>query len=250
MAQPVYTSTLTVGRKFSAATCRRAVCCRLGAAKSSKAGTVDATKGIPDQPRDSSVVASAGDGETASAHHDSNGPLFALHHPTVMGTSVYMDETGVVDTSDSTGQHVRFASFQSWVSWRSTHHDTYAVECLDGSTGWRVHTDGSVMDDGAALARRSHISTFSLTQTYLDIQRAMIRPPASSSSNPVGESLDECSDMVPLTLLELRRLKMDVSGAYEQAKRWLLQTHPVMRDWNRRQEYATEQSKEEHRASS
>jgi Adenosine-deaminase (editase) domain len=244
--EPLYPSTLTVGRKFSAATCRRAVCCRLATAKSCPASTVVAAKAMTDPLRgDSSSIADQVDSETHSAHHDSNGPSFALHHPTVMGTSVYMDETGVVDTSETTtGQHVRFASFQSWASWKRTHHDTHVVECLDGSTGWRVHIDGRVMDDDAPQARRSDISTLSLTQTYLDIQRAMIRSPARSGSNPGGESVGKHSDMVPLTLLELRRLKMDVSGTYEQAKQWLLQQHPVMRDWNRRQEYAMEQSEE------
>jgi Adenosine-deaminase (editase) domain len=248
LAQPLYMTTLTVGRKFSSATCRRAVCCRVAAAtataKSCPASTTVVVSGgiMPDQSqRDWSTLADPGNGETRSASQDSNKPSFALHHPTVMGTSVYMDETGVVDTSETTGQHVRFASFQSWASWKSTDDDTHTMECLDGSTGWRLNIDGSAVDD-APLARRSQVSTFSLTHTYLDIERAMIRQPANSGcSNPSGEYVEQDSDMVPRTLLELRRLKTDVSGAYEQAKQWLLHKHPVMRDWNRRQEYAMEQ---------
>jgi Adenosine-deaminase (editase) domain len=241
LAQPLYMSTLTVGRKFSAATCRRAICCRLATVKSCQAGTVVVVSGgTPDQSRDSSVVASANDGETCSARQERHGSTFALHHPTVMGTSVYMDETGVVDTSETTGQHVRFASVQSWACWKSTNHDTYVVECLDGSTGWRVQVVDSALDD-APVARRSQVSTFSLTQTYLDIERAMTRQLSNSSSDQGGEFVEKHSQ-VPSTLLELRRLKMDVSGAYEQAKQWLLHKHPVMRDWNRRQEYAMDQS--------
>ena len=59
--EPMYMTTLTIGRKFSRATCQRAVCCR--------AEGYDA------------------------------GDKFAVNHPVLMETNVYMDESGVILTS-------------------------------------------------------------------------------------------------------------------------------------------------------
>ena len=57
--EPVYMSTLTVGRKFSRAICQRAVCCRAGGFKTS----IETKK-------------------------------YRLNHPVLMETNVYMDEAG------------------------------------------------------------------------------------------------------------------------------------------------------------
>jgi double-stranded RNA-specific adenosine deaminase len=63
---PIYMSTITVGRKLTACICRRAICCR---------AERDAGK----------------QQETASEGEVSK---YSLHHPTVMGTGVFMDDVG------------------------------------------------------------------------------------------------------------------------------------------------------------
>ena len=55
---PMYMTTLTIGRKFSRATCQRAVCCR-------------------------------------AEGYDAGVDKFAVNHPVLMETNVYMDESGV-----------------------------------------------------------------------------------------------------------------------------------------------------------
>jgi hypothetical protein len=57
LEEPLYMTTLTVGRKFSKATCQRAVCCRAEGFKTSES-------------------------------------KYRLNHPVLMETNVYMDETG------------------------------------------------------------------------------------------------------------------------------------------------------------
>ncbi len=68
---PLYMTTLTVGRKFSRAICKRAVCCRAEGFPSLRKG------GSDDDEVD-------GGGE------------FRVNHPVLMETSVYVDETGIV----------------------------------------------------------------------------------------------------------------------------------------------------------
>jgi hypothetical protein len=63
---PIYMSTITVGRKLTACICRRAICCRAErptGKRQETANEVEVTK-------------------------------YSLHHPTVMGTGVYMDDVG------------------------------------------------------------------------------------------------------------------------------------------------------------
>lgn len=62
LSTPLYMSTLTVGRKFTSCICRRAICCRATPKKRCSPTT--------------------------------DSPSYKLHHPTVMGTAVYMDESG------------------------------------------------------------------------------------------------------------------------------------------------------------
>jgi double-stranded RNA-specific adenosine deaminase len=68
---PLYMSTIIVGRKLTACICRRAVCCR--AEQFGKA---------------------AGKRQEIEIERDSEVAKYALHHPTVMGTGVYMDDVG------------------------------------------------------------------------------------------------------------------------------------------------------------
>jgi hypothetical protein len=117
---PLYPSSLTVGRKFTSCICRRAVCCRMENGFSTKKSKK--TK----QPID-----------------EKNPPAppwnYPQNHPTVMGTAVYMDESGVVETSsDNRGQDVRFHSSRAWCWWPFLENEECPgyVERIDGSSGF------------------------------------------------------------------------------------------------------------------
>ena len=73
MDEPLYMSTLTVGRKCTSCICQRAVCCRVG-----KHGV------------DNQKVFGNGDNEISTS---SEGKL-RINHPAIMGTGVYLDESG------------------------------------------------------------------------------------------------------------------------------------------------------------
>lgn len=204
LQQPLYVSSLTVGRKFSSACCRRAVCCRLVR----KGGRVVVTTTThPPSPS----APNGADGK------DEEPPQFRLHHPAVMGTSVYMDETGVVDTAD--GSEVRFHSPLSWASWLQFEGNHVVVECIDGSTGFASPLVSGVESETIP----SRLSTADLVDSFMEVRRS------------IGDSLPTTTTTFPVTLDELRSLKISVSCAYEQAKNGLLTQHPVLRDWKRRQ---------------
>jgi hypothetical protein len=91
---PLYMSTLTVGRKFTEAICRRAVCCRAEGFGVRRRGR-------------------RGDGSNVNddAYNDDDAAddlwRYKLNHPTLMETNVYMDETGkfrphLLDTTELT----------------------------------------------------------------------------------------------------------------------------------------------------
>jgi Adenosine-deaminase (editase) domain len=225
LTDPLYMSSLTVGRKFSAVTCRRAVCCRLVTNKcdTSHRSFHDDTASTNDNPQQ-----------------------FRLHHPTVMGTAVYMDETGVIDMTvpNETGQDVRFYSSQSWVSWLLPKNE-YAVECIDGFTGYAVSGDDSSPPDKQLTEissnLRSQISTAALVKCFLEIESVVQQSSQPSSSNDdyaliSGLTKSTRIRSVPATLHELRCLKASLSSPYEKAKSDLLTKHPVLRDWKRREE--------------
>lgn len=193
----LYLTTLTVGRKFSQHTCRRAVCCRLQR---------------PKPPRR---------GDTTSS-----GDSYTLHHVVVMGTGVYMDEDGVHDWSAAleegmTTTAVRFHSSRSFCSWLrpdTSPTPQYTVECIDGSTGRLYGAPDVAVAEYDADRGRSLVSSAALMELYWRIQTRRSRsfPPR------------------PRTLTQVRRRKRLLAPAYERAKRQLLTRHPVMREWQRR----------------
>ena len=65
LEEPLYMTTLTVGRKFTRAICQRAVCCRADGYAISKIDDADASNNS-----------------------------YKLNHPTLMETNVYMDDAG------------------------------------------------------------------------------------------------------------------------------------------------------------
>jgi hypothetical protein len=245
---PLYLSTVTVGRKLTAVTCRRAICCRVG-------------------PTDHDTAKRNGSSSSILP-----GPYLKLHHPTVMGTSVYMDDTGVIDMSShssdtttkgkgqqqTTGQDVRFHSTLSWAWWPalSVTNSGQEAECIDGATGWailprRLESEHDDDDDDAAdtditnvyddsnRTTRSRVSTASLLELYMQIDQAIQQwtLAASSSNEASAMEMEVDTKMVPRTLAELRSLKKHVSRPYEDAKEQLLTKHPVLRQWKRRENY-------------
>ena len=69
--EPLYMTTLTVGRKFSRAVCQRAVCCRAdGFVSMMKIGGMDNSKSVEKLG------------------------VYKLNHPTLMETNCYLDESG------------------------------------------------------------------------------------------------------------------------------------------------------------
>jgi Adenosine-deaminase (editase) domain len=212
LTQPLYLTTVTVGRKFSSHTCRRAVCCRLYTSKPPLLSTEEAEV------------------------------VYSLHHPVVMGTGVYMDEDGVHDLetpqSEIEGATVRFHCSRSFASWWQSppsgsndnlpfselHPPYHTVECIDGSTGLLYQAESTdsgpfttngegVTDD---IGRRSQICTAALVEQYWRIHPAQGLP------------------RMPRTLTELRRCKRAIAPSYERAKLQLLTRHPVLKDWKRR----------------
>ena len=223
---PLYLSTVTVGRKLTAVTCRRAVCCRFGP-------DVDTTATRP-------TNTTRGDFQGISTLH----PKYCLHHPAIMGTSVYMDEHGVIDMSSTQqlsgdddsesrlGQDVRFHSFDSWVWWPGLHE----AEGIDGSTGYRLvlcanldHDDAC--DDASAVdimqnqKTRSSVSTSSLLELFLQLLVHHHEENAAPAGSHGTTSASSGS------LQTLRRFKWRHSEDYERVKQLLFQSHPVLKHW-------------------
>ena len=196
MTKRLMMRTLTVGRKFSAVTCRRAVCCRV---TNDRAGVARATGG---NKKKGDKMESA---------------LPPANHPTVMGTGVYLNE-GAVETSHSSGQDVRFHSTLCYAWWPGLS----TAECIDGSTGHSV-PDISLLSSTSSsqqkceTRQRSLISSSALTELFLKIHPQPSDDMATISS-----------------LAELRQLKLRVSGDYETTKTLLLTNHPTLKLWTRR----------------
>ena len=197
---PIYIDTITVGRKLSAMACRRAVCCRIG--EGFRNGT--------------------------STHG-----MFHLQHPTVMGTSVYLDETGVIDMSEHglEGQDVRYFPSQCYVTWlkESSHHK---VECLDGDTGFVV-APKDVTSPEETLSRPagniiSSISTAALVEQFLEVKHRFTMD--QTASDFISQPVHLC----PSTVQDLYALKAKLSSPYEEAKKYLLSQHPLMCQWRTR----------------
>jgi len=169
---------------------------------------------------------------------------FKLNHPAIMGTGVYLDDSGVIDMSGSKtiGQDVRFLSTLCWIWWpggdknnvkTGKSDELYNAECIDGETGM-IHC---YEDSDLGMERRkddadySAVSTFALTNLYLKIDGIL---------NERGNAEDNTKSMSrggidKLSLEGLRALKWRASPTYESNKDSLLQKHKVFIHWNRRQ---------------
>jgi double-stranded RNA-specific adenosine deaminase len=193
LEEPLYISTLTVGRKLTECICRRAVCCRMEGGKQR-------------QPSDAAA----------------NG--YRMNHPAILGTAVYMDESGVVETNaDTVGQDVRFHSPLSWAWWSSTSEtdedSSSTLECIDGSTGLLVDTSKS--DKAEAIASR--VSTQALVGLFLEAYNEV---QDNGNTKKVSN--------LPTSLTGLRLLKEGLSTDHENTKELLLTKHRILRQWKRR----------------
>lgn len=233
LKEPLYLSTLTVGRKLTACICRRAVCCRIG--------------------NDGDWMSWPNITQSQQAASPQQPSPFHLVHPAILGTCVYVDEDAAIDMSSSPtkdgvkGQDVRFHSSLSWAWWPGKEMECLDVEpdskhramaeCIDGTTGFVPALE---QPGGAANAVEkdeptdmdipivSRISTASLLQRYLEIQ-------ALFSQGKISVELQVSpSSTSPTSLPNLLLLKQQVAPGYEMAKEELLRQHPVLREWKRR----------------
>jgi hypothetical protein len=147
--------------------------------------------------------------------------MYSLHHPCVMGTSVYVDELGTVSMKDmcENGQDVRFISPLCWAWWPSIGK---LAECLDGNLGVAVR-DPAVMSmpesESSCVDRRhnvSQVSTASLLQLYHQV---------------TGKGFDVS---VLSGLACFCAFKREISPDYESFKDALLSEHKTLGAWQRR----------------
>ncbi|CAB9525304.1 stranded RNA-specific editase B2 [Seminavis robusta] len=230
LEHPLKMATLTVGRKLTESVCRRAVCCRASAGKRKKNKQKMIDQDSP--PKWAS---------------------YQVNHPTIMGTSVYMDDSGVIETPSPEknesngdnmrveGQDVRFHSTLSWAWWPFIEYDNsfplgyqqkngeVVAECIDGATGLVAvvtsHSEQEGVDTSSSEPFLSRVSTVALVDLYCQVAAAMVR--------------DECKNTSklsrPKTLVDLRAFKRQTSPVYEAQKEELLTKHPLFRQWKRRE---------------
>jgi Adenosine-deaminase (editase) domain len=196
LSEPLFLSTLVVGRKFSSVTCRRAVCCRLGNDQREPAPHSSATKQCWTSK-------------------------YQVNHPAALGTGVYMDEDGVIDASatNEVGQDVRFHSTLCWAWWPGLD----VAECIDGSTGLQQSPTGD-----AEAGSSSSVSSSAFVQLVREVHAFVQGDPDKSDETAASSS---CS-LASLALL--RKFKQELAPEYEEGKATLLSHHPVLRHWKRR----------------
>jgi hypothetical protein len=131
-----------------------------------------------------------------------------VNHPAIMGTTVYMDDDGVIEMTAQgdqvEGQDVRFHSTLSWAWWPSITHDngptstdkvgtSYSTaECIGGATGLAVPGVFSTADPGVSLTKRhgeavlvSRVSTAALLDLYI---RVMSRVASESNAAVINKA--------------------------------------------------------------
>lgn len=245
--------TFTVGRKLSAITCRRAVCCR-----------AVGTNALRSRKRNRSKE------DKSEVQHGPNGSNTCCQlikslqkHPVIMGTSVYLGD-GVIETDAlKPGQDVRFHSSLSFAWWLGNEEalfpnsaslliDGGSLVCIDGTTGWAlqptviengelnwgdevVHFKGKIVTENLDFSKTdsnqivSLLSTTALTDLFLSIR-------LSCSTTISVDEQNEANyvDLSKRTLAKVREIKLISGKKYEQRKAAYLAEHEVLRMWNRR----------------
>ena len=252
LEEPLYLSTLTVGRKLSGAVCRRAICCRL-----------DTRCRQPKVTQSKSPAGSNNDNQIMNENK------YRVNHPAVMGTSVCLS-TGVVDTSniDAIGQDVRFHSSVVWTWWpgvgefwntteiHADDSDNGFIESIESSTGLLAttsseeHRDNQQVDKGEIRSVAPKVSTKELISLFLQVyHRAVAKK--NNSSNPSrykrkernsnegighGRTRNESTLSFNNTLSGIREIKNRCSSKHESFKNLLLTEHKVLSQWQRRED--------------
>mmetsp|Transcript_18620 Transcript_18620/g.31790 ORF Transcript_18620/g.31790 Transcript_18620/m.31790 type:complete len:262 (-) Transcript_18620:18-803(-) len=213
LTEPLYMTTLTVGRKFTSCICRRAICCRA----------------IPKPNNNNETEATT--------------TRYMLHHPAVMGTGVYMDESGSLDMSNSTqfGKDVQFHDPSCWVWWPDLPKESGGsslAECIDGNTGFAqsnnnncyyYEKEGTTEEERSSNAVVSRVSTTQLLLLFSNHN--------NKTTNTIPKTADHNNNnnsRVHLSLPQLKEFKLNVSQDYEQAKQDLHASHRIFRQWIRR----------------
>lgn len=208
---PLYMRSLTIGRKFSRCMAQRAVCCR---AIDNRASKSKRSK----RKRDSAKIKDDDEIEPSK---------YQLNHPSIMGTGVYLDDSGIIEMSGekTAGQDVRFLSSLCWI-WSP--YSGLEAECLDGDTGF-IHSyqDSNTNND---LKKYSSSSTFALTTAFVDLLHSMEKEEGKVIAKD-GSGKREASFK---TLDQLHEFKCQISPKYEATKGAFLQKDRVFYQWNRR----------------
>lgn len=207
LEEPLYLSTMTVGRKFTSCICRRAICCRMEESKKAKQLTNDAPTTVANQIWQ-----------------------VKLNHPAVLGTAVYMDESGIVETSaEVQGQDVRFHSSKSWCWWpwleQEKPVDMGHVECIDGASGylWNTTNGSEWLSNTWSL-----VSTYSLFHLFLRAYRL-------ARDHDDDDKIPKDLQQNIVTLAHLRSFKRHLSPHYEASKDEVISKHRIFRQWRRRE---------------
>ena len=181
LMEPLHMSTLTVGRKLSSVTCRRAVCCR---------------------------IQNDGRYNTQTPVH------YEMNHPAILGTGVYLDN-GVVETIHEHGQDVRFHSSSCYAWWPGLDE----AEQINGSTGYASAETTNVsikeMTQDASISSVSRISTIGLTKLFLSINN--IQSQSCSGSTTTLAGLREFKENVSS---DYEHRKQDLLTKHPQFKLW------------------------------
>ncbi len=240
LEEPLYLSSLTVGRKLSGAVCRRAVCCRLDTRCR--------------QPRFS-------DKDSFPDYNDEQTQKYRVNHPAVMGTSVYLSD-GVVDTNNiEEGQDVRFHSSVVWTWWQglpegrdsdkmdTDNSENGTIECIDSSSGLLATSSEDSSDNHQAVtgpipSAAPKVSTKELMSLFLQVYQNTLSERNSSidsaGNNECGNT-SRCNREDPNmsfdnTLSGIRDVKKRCSPMHENFKDLLLTEHKVLSQWRRREE--------------
>lgn len=210
---PLHMSTLTVGRKMTNVICRRAVCCRAW-------GYGDAAEQKAKEKKRAKIEDDSREENSSKQSFPTEKNKYRLNHPVIMGTSVYIDEDGVLDMSGerTIGQDFRFESNLCWAmagSWD-------AAECIDGMTGYTCAFDPACEDNTIETSKQriSQLSTAALAEQFNAIARLS------------GHKVE--LDVPAITLTSLQSVKLAVSPEYETAKENFTSKHRVFRQWVRR----------------
>eukprot|EP01038_Epipyxis_sp_PR26KG_P010706 gene10706-14374_t len=195
--QPIYLSSITIGRKFGKVYCERALCCRLQDFSYECNSVIyeEAISGqklIKTNEKINSIVS------------------YSIHHPTMMGTAVKFDESVIFTSKRKLGQTAdtvgieednsvgaKFSEFRSFSAWydiskfdftnECDNGNDYFIEIIDGHTGLlstiiEQHAEQNTKNDNPTLTSEldydeiphtliSSLSSYSMKKEYLSLQK-------------------------------------------------------------------------------